>query len=177
MNKFDIGQEVWTSGYSRREKQKTCPDCFGKKFLTVILGDDSRVYIDCAGCSRGYESPCGYVTDYEYGERVEPRTITGMEINEEHGDQVIRYKFSCYTFESDLVFATREEAQEKSIELGKAQKLDDEKRMLTQKENRQRTWSWNATYHRSEIKRLEKDLAYHKEKLNVAASKLVTESA
>lgn len=47
----------------------------------------------------------------------------------------------------------------------------EELRRIAEKEKPTRTWSWNATYHRKEIKRCEESIARHRAKLSVASLK------
>ena len=169
MNKYNIGDKMWYAHREAKEKAIDCPDCFGKKYLTVIKGDDSRVTIDCSGCSRGYMPPAGFVTYYEHSASVEEITIQGMDIDPSGKTS---YKFNATSCswrnadESEL-FATKEEAEKRAIELSE----EHNKRELARinlKEKDGRTWSFNACYHRKGIKQAEKDLAYHTDKLNVA---------
>jgi hypothetical protein len=63
--KFKIGDEVWYPSDCPRQVRVTCPVCFGKLEVTVILGNDTRVMTPCAYCDHGYEGPLGYTLEYE----------------------------------------------------------------------------------------------------------------
>ena len=167
--KFKIGDEVFFASFDMREAWITCPDCLGKRALTVIMGDDLQVSIDCAGCGRGYEPPTGLITIYRHEPRVTIKKITGVEVC---CDGKTNYKIECnYTIEEDRLFAKREDAEKKAEELALKFAEDEKFRMANLKEDRKRTWSWNATYHRGRIRDAERDLVYHRAKLEVAKFK------
>lgn len=170
MNKFNMGDVVHLATVRSTEKRTTCPDCMGKKFLTVIMGDDSRVTIDCAGCSLGYDPPRGYVTYFEHEARSETFIVGRIEIKPdgvEYG-----YGCRCGIKESD-VFATAEEAMVRAKEL-EAQYNAEKLQKVYQKTKLTRTWSRNATYHRKRIRECERDLAHHRAKLDAAKAHVKT---
>lgn len=157
---FSIGDTVFIARVNSTEKWIACPDCFGKRYLTVILGDESQVTIDCACCARGYEPSKGIVLSYYYNSpQAEEVVVCDIELREGK----IRYNWS----DEEDVFATEEEALARSV--AKAADLEiEEQRRIHKKEKDTRTWSWNATYHRQQIRHAEKELAYHKSKLEAA---------
>lgn len=162
-----VGDRVWVAEISSLDRWEPCPDCFGKKFLTVILGDDSRVTIDCAGCSSGYQPPRGLVKVYERKPEPRSRIISGMDIRGKDVTYHVGSSSSYRTYSEDVVFSTEGEALVRAQALAKEQEEDDLKRIL-QKEKDTRTWSWNATYHRRCLRDAKKQLAYHEEKLAAA---------
>lgn len=169
MAKYKIGDEVWWARYAPSDRYITCPDCCGKKYLTVILGDDSQVTIDCTGCQLGYDPPRGYITTHDYAAEVTRFRITGVEEQTKNdGSLEVSYRgYNCYAIGEDAVASTKEEADTiAALLIIKA--AEAEKQRLLQKEKPTRDWGWNATYHRQCIKRMEADLVYHKAKLDVA---------
>lgn len=170
---FKIGDKVWRASHGTAEKKVLCPECFGKTYLTVILGDDSRVNIPCVACSRrdqySYEEySTGYVYYYEWFSKPELLEITGIEINPGN----IEYRShtgtgSWYSLKEEDIFLTEEEAKVRANELS-AQHNQEELEKINRKEKHNRTWAWNLHYHRDCIKRAERDLAYHKSKFEVA---------
>ena len=176
---YNIGDRVWYAGMESREASVVCPECFGKKYLTVILGDDSQVTIDCAGCASGYNPPKGYVTYYENTAFVEQVTITGFDVDADK----IRYKFDIVrkcndgfhrTLQSGAddykVFGTKEEAEVKAKELAEEHNREKLER-INCKEQHNHTWSWNVHYHRRQIREAKKSIEYHEGKLVVAREK------
>lgn len=175
--KYKIGDKVWQAVSGTREKRVLCPECFGKTYLTVILGDDSQVKIHCVACkermSYGYdEYSTGSVRYYEWFAEPKMREITGMDI----GPDKIEYKShtsdcSYYTMKEDEMFSTEEEAKVKADELS-AIHNQEELDKIHKKEKNNRTWAWNLHYHKDCIKRAEKDLAYHTAKATWAKTQV-----
>lgn len=178
MNKYNIGDKVWYATSGTTEKHLQCTDCFGKRFLMVIMGDDSQVPIHCENCSwsddrdswGGYREPYphGYVRHYEWSAKAEPRTIDGMEIS----NTKVEYRSSTgsggyWRLEEDRIFFTEEEAIAKAEQLSIEHNAEELHKIAT-KEKPTRTWAWNLSYHRGCIKRAEKDLSYHTMKANSA---------
>jgi hypothetical protein len=160
-----IGDTAWHAEHNSIEKQRTCPDCFGKKKLTVILGDDSRVEIDCTGCVRGYDPPRGYVTYHEYSPAVHPVVIDRVE----ESSDGITYGFNgCYRTKE--LFLARDVAEARAKTLAEEYNEGELKR-FQKKEKDSHTWAWHVTYHRRCIKQAEKDLEYHSAKLGIAQKK------
>jgi hypothetical protein len=160
---FNIGDKVYTARVEYRAKSITCPDCFGKARLTVILGDGEQVQVDCTQCSHGYDGSTGRINSYDYFPEVNERIITGITIKNDG----IEYYCSSWIIDGEKVFATREEAEKMAIVLTREDEGRELKKLMS-KHKDTRSWAWNATYHRGCIRQAEKDLAYHKAKLGYA---------
>ena len=167
--KYKIGDKVWFAQRKSVTKTENCPDCFGKRYLTVIKGDDSQVTIECAGCQSGYEPPKGYISYYSQDIDVNEVVIEGLDVRPLSEPE---YRFNCTecswrSAKEDELFTTKEEAEIKAKELSDEWNKEQLGR-IHQKEKHNRTWSWNAHYHRDCIKRAERDLEYHRNKLDYA---------
>ena len=164
MAKYQIGDKVWYAQRKSVSKKMLCPECFGQKTLTVILGDGSHVSIDCAGCASRYEPHTGYVAYNEAITDVSEITIDRIEETTSETE----YGFSgCYRIKENEMFINKEGAEKRALEL--AQEHNKEvMEGINRKEKNHRTWSWHVHYHREFIRRIEKDLVYHKSKLEVA---------
>ena len=171
MKIYNIGDQVWCASTGTKEKSKTCLECFGKKYLTVILGDDSQVTIPCAGCAAGYDPSKGYVTYSEFGIDVFQAFIERVEI-ERAG---VKYSMSNhYYFKDNEVFETKEEAEIKAKE--KADEFNKEElTRIHRKDKHHRDWSWHVYYHRKQIRDSEKTIEYAKKTLDAAKIKSKTE--
>ena len=168
-----LGDKAWFPRYENIRKTVVCPECFGKKYLTVILGDDSRVTIACRGCSQGFDPPRGYIEYYAYETAVKHITIDGMEIL--RGKET-NYKFnlivgeSCYGCQSVKqyeLYATKEEAEEKVEKIKKAHNASELVR-IHRKGKHDGDWAWHVHYWRDQIRRAEKDIARNKKRLDYA---------
>lgn len=163
---FNVGDQVWIAKTEWKEYYLTCPHCFGKKFLTVILGDDSKITIDCECCRAGYLGSQGTVSVGQYREDASFETITRKEQSRDE----ISYTAGGYCLKHNDIFRTKEEAQIRAAEIARDHRADEMQRFYT-KEKIDRNWAWNATYHRNNIKRLKQELAYHESKLMVAQTR------
>lgn len=168
MEVYNIGDKVWHATCKTTLTKVTCPECFGKRYLTVILGDDSKVTIDCAGCASGYDPPKGYVTHYEHGADVSLVTIGRVEINPDHVEYGFNRVGGCMNIAKDTeLFSTKEEAEIRAKQL--SEEWDkDQLTKIHQKEKHDHTWSWHVHYHRKQIKDAEKTIEYAKKKLDAA---------
>jgi len=173
MSKYKIGDSVWWAGITGQEEDVLCPECFGKKFLTVILGDDSKVTIPCVSCIRGYEEPSGKVYYYK---RV--CNVLNVQINrvEETREEIEYGIYQSYCVPESEVFDTKEEAEKRAMEISERMNKEEIEK-IHRKEKNNRTWAWNVHYHRDNIKRCEKDLIYHKSKLDYAKIKVKEENS
>lgn len=166
-----MGDMVWYVRVGTSEEWITCPDCLGRKYLTVIMGDGTEVSIDCEGCHVGYNPPSGAIKKYTHNiPLIFHLPIVGMNtmrIGIEYHLGNVDGQSSYYCCMETEVFDTREDAEVRATELMKEQQAEEEARLL-RKEKPTKTWSWNATYHRGCIRKMEKDIEYHRKKLSAA---------
>ncbi len=165
---FKRNDIVWYAGRESVVETVVCPECFGKKYLTVILGDDSRVTIDCAGCAAGFDPPQGYLTYRVQHVEVRQVTICYIEI----GSDGIRYGFDqrptsrSIAPDTDL-FTTKPEAEVRALALAEewnAKQLVE----LHRKKKNDRDWSWHVHYYRKMIRDAERTIEDARAKLEVA---------
>ncbi len=162
---FNIGDKVWLAQSRTEECSEVCPECLGKRYITVTLGDESVHTVDCAACDHGWRGSTGQIEGVKHSIRVMEREITGVRVDNGKAEYSVD---NCYG--SEDVYATKEEAEARAAELV-AERNKEEHRRMHAKENDHRSWAWNATYHRGRIRQFEKDLEYHKSKLDVARLK------
>jgi len=168
---YDVGDKVWWAKYERQEVKKTCPICFGKMRVRVILGDDSQIETDCTYCERGFQK-YGYIIENEYVSAVEQIEITHKEVNEDENGRSVEYRHGNYCLTLDNAFDTREEAEEKLKEkISKAEQEDLERTEYLKNKN-PRKYSWDVGYYQrqkrdalKEIERCDKKITYFKEKV------------
>lgn len=169
--RFDVGDTVYYAEAESVHKHIICPDCAGKKYLTVILGDGEQVTIDCVTCKRGYEPSMGVISTWEYKGMVKQSIVAGLEVRGNKIEYLVDVSgdingcYSCRRKED--VFATYEEAEKRVDVLVKQHQAEEQKRLMS-KDKPRHSWAWNATYHRREMKRSLKDAEYHKMKIEVA---------
>lgn len=164
MPQFAVGDKAWYAKCQWEPIRQTCPTCFGKKEVTLILGNGESVLLPCGGCSPGYELPTGYISVYDYVVKPEPITITSMNIEINGDREKVTYYSGSYCFDDLDVFPTEEEARIKAE--AKKKKLDEDQRTRVEyiKKNVHKSFTWNAHYHIREAKRHKKEALYHEEK-------------
>lgn len=178
--KYEIGQEIfWASFSAHKSDYVTCPDCGGTGRLRVTFHDETTVSIPCANCSRGYEEPTGRIHVYCRKGEAKKARISGMEVDGDKVEYRAEYHASdddgrvyrgCNIIKEGDVFLSEAEAQAKADQM--AVDYDAEERAkIFKKEKDQRSWAWNASYHRKQIKDAERSLEHHKKKLAHAALK------
>lgn len=167
--KFQIGDEVWHARTQTRPIFLQCLECMGKGYLTVILGDDSQVTIECDCCKRGWMGAQGNHQCHEHYESVMHGLVSGVEIDGDSFEyRIPESQNGCWIIkESDLFM-------NESCAKNRADKLSDERtKAATElhclKHNKDRSWAWNVKYHRDIIRRSQKDIETHTEQLNYAS--------
>src|SRR3990167_8173518 len=109
-NKYNLGDKVWCVKLDTIQEKFQCPDCFGNKYLTVILGDNSQVTIDCYRCTIGYEPPLGYVVFDKKIVAVKQVIVEGINICSDY----IEYIFEYNSVKEEELSDTKEEAEIKA---------------------------------------------------------------
>lgn len=177
--KYEIEQRVFFPQFHcHTQESVVCPDCGGTGRLRVTFHDETTVSIPCENCSRGYEPPTGKILVYcAKGQSIEG-TISGIETT----NHQIEYWISYYHVGEKEVFKTRNLVKEENVFLSNedaqlnADKLaseyeQEERAKIFRKQKDTKSWAWNASYHRKEIKDAERKLEHHRSKLSYAAIK------
>ena len=176
---YKIGDEVWWARTEHVTEYVTCPDCSGKRFVTLILGNGDTHTIDCGNCQAGYEPSTGRVPSYSFAPVVRKITIGGVETQLKRGVEVTEYRTvssngGYWVIKPSEIFDTEEAARLRANELRAEEQAKEEKRMKA-KHFEHRTWAWHVSYHRRNIERAKKELEYHTAKLDVAKSHVKAE--
>lgn len=175
--KFKVGDIVYRATFGKIEKFITCPDCGGSARVTVTLHDGTEIKIECGGCyPGGYEPSRGIIRQYEWTAESTRHVITGYQISTHDG---VKYEMdrhggtncsSWATGTDETIFATEQEAIEAAKMLKVEHEVEENKRYLAKTKDH-KSWAWNASYHRREIKELERKLIYHRGKVEICKAK------
>lgn len=168
---FKLRDEVWVANAKAHRKRITCPDCFGTGQFDVIMKDGTAHSIECATCTLSYYGPQGTIETWEYEPSVELVTITKIEQNI---DSPTEYLAGNFIYSHDKIFSNQEDAAKYAKTLVEQQSKEEIDR-LSRKENPNKSWAWNVSYHRKAIRSAQKNLEYHTAKLNVAKLKAKSE--
>ncbi len=162
--RFKVGDTPWWATWDNTETSVECPHCGGTGRIRVTFHDDVEVSIPCENCSRGYEPPTGRVTAWERTTNVRRVTIKGFEFR----DGVMKWQTTgSYTIEDTNLFETEDDAKARADALA-AEAVAHELEQIGKKAKDERSWAWNASYHRKEIKRCEQSIKHHTAKLSAA---------
>ncbi len=159
--RYKLGDKVyWIESGTNYGKTIPCPVCFGKRFVTVILGDDSQVKTECGYCSHGYDRPSGSAKVWEPNAILKNGTITGVSCKDG-----IRYEVgytSLYEYELYDNESIAEEARKIRLEeeIKRAEVWFKESFVNCTKKQ-----AWSAGYHRNQIKSAERNIEWHQARL------------
>lgn len=161
--KYKIGDIVyWVESSSNMEKTIPCPICFGKRFVIIILGDDTQEKIECGYCSHGIERATGYIKTWLPCAMVKSDRITG--VSSRYG---IKYELSNRQIEEQDIFDNEKDAEiEKEIRY----KQEVERSQLWFKESfvsAKKSQVWSVGYHKNEIKRNQRTIEWHQERIGM----------
>ena len=179
---YAIGDPIIYIQHSYEATREVCDQCFGKKFLTVILGNDEHVTIECQNCleraGSGYygfeKTPSGY-TNHRMGKWVARHgNVTGMSKawGTEAEEYPVQYAIHGDQPSGSLIHESLDSAQ---LEVDRLNKAADEFEAGTNKNKDNRShngesqsWAWQARYNRNQIKEAIKDIAYASERIKIA---------
>lgn len=162
MKEYKSGDTIWWARCGTKEIHPTCPICFGKRQVTLILGNDDHVITPCDYCGRGYEGPKGYIIEWEWVAEYEKTKISGVSIQERDGVRKIDYRIgSGYVAYPEDVFDTENEAKLRTEERVKEHNEELEKKLLQSKEYAHKTYSWHVGYHNFQLKEAQRKIEYH----------------
>lgn len=164
--RFNIGYKAWWATCKTTEEWIKCQECFGLKYLVVILGDQTEVKIECEGCRRGYLGSLGSVSYWKHSATAELVTIERVEIKKDGIEYGVNGSY-CVNETELFAEGERDLAEIRALELSEQWNKEQEAKIY-KKVKDHRSWSWHVHYHRDCIRKAEKDIAYHKSCLDYA---------
>jgi hypothetical protein len=145
---FAIGQTVWRAAIEPVTTYLECPDCCGKKKVTVTQGNGEVYTLDCRCCQTGYDSPTGRIQRTEWKSVPTEVTLRRVDIS---GNE-IRYSdsppgscsYRIYNVED--MFLTKEAAQVRSEELNAKQTAYEAERFINNMASKKKDLAWSVHY-------------------------------
>lgn len=160
---YNIGDKAyWIESNTNYGKKIPCPMCFGKRFITLILGDDSQAQIECGFCSHGLERPSGFANTWEPAAIIHSGVITGVSNREGTKYEIGR----CNLFAHEL-YSTEDEA--KLVQEVKLKEVTEQAERWFKESfiRAKKQQIWSAGYHRNCIKSAERTISWHQLRLNM----------
>jgi hypothetical protein len=163
MNKYNIGDTVyWVESSTHRNQTVRCPMCFGKRYVSIILGDDSVEKIACGFCERGMERSSGTATVWKADAVIKSGVISGLSMK-----SGVVYEIGYRNLEECYVYADNIEAEVKrKLEFEKVKRRADNwfKDSFIRCKKKQ---VWSVGYHKNCIKSAETNIEWHNVRLGI----------
>lgn len=161
---FAIGDTYYLPICRPEQIEVLCPTCYGKKMVTLILGNGEMIDVQCQGCGLGHESPRGVITEYSHTPKVEEFVIASIESM--HGGRwyVRSTTHSTTAFEElcTLYNTAMEVSQAHVVKQREQNMRNSEARTKHQRENE----TWTVAYHEKCMKDLERKMEWHRGKIS-----------
>lgn len=172
---FPVGSTAWWAHCGQREVTRPCPICFGKRRVTVILGNDEMISTPCDYCRKGFDGPTGTETEFEWVASPELFFINSVQTECDDSKTSARYRDARgYCVDDADLFATRAEAEAR-CDVRIAENAEHERqRRECRKEHAKKSFSWHVGYHRKEVLRATRDLAWHSARVVACAARAKT---
>jgi hypothetical protein len=162
VSELKVGDEVWCAESQPREVRITCPVCFGKRAVRVILGDGTVVETLCDYCGRGCEGPHGWTMEYDRNPRAVLRRVTEVRARDTSSGREVQYLVDggwCPSAED--VFADEASALARARVKAAEMEAADEEGRRRNKDGTVKHLSWTVGYHRREAKEHRRQIEYH----------------
>jgi hypothetical protein len=166
---FEFGQTVFVvRADSHLQRDVPCPVCYGKLRVTVILGNDEQVSIECDYCTHGIGNrPSGTCHAWGPYSSVTETTVTGM-VRKDGG---WRIETPVYSPDTHLIFANRDEAEAQRVILHAKAEKDAEAQAWACAQHARKKLAWHVGYHNSQLRRAQFDVEWHGRKVQQLKAK------
>ncbi len=162
---FTVGEVWWLPSHAPNKITVPCPVCAGQRRVTLILGDGEHVSLHCDGCGIGFDGPRGVIEEYSYEPQVVPFPIASIVRFDSDSDRyrwTVRSDTGATADFSDLCMTESE-----AMAVASANALAQEERNMETRQRKKKNarGGWTVRYHREQIKDLERQLAWHSDKV------------
>ncbi len=165
--KFNLGDLVfWVEASSNYGKEIPCPMCFGKRFVTIILGNGESELSQCGFCQHGIGAPSGTAKTWEPEAKVMSGAVTGISTRDG-----IKFEVGYRSFHASELFDNEQGAKVVREEKYKEVKESAEHWFKESFINAKKKQIWSNGYHKDCIKSAERTIEWHQYRLGLIASK------
>lgn len=165
MKEKNIGEKVWWATCENKQVRIDCPICFGKKEVTLILGNEQHIKTDCDYCVSGFEPPKGFTMEYQRVSGVQEVAITGKEVVENEQGRKVEYRYQNYILDNQNCFLTKEEAENRVSELIKEYEQYEADRNIHRIKSNQSKYSWKIGYYKKKLKDAQREIEIYSKKI------------
>lgn len=163
----NIGDTIyWVRSSTNYGKTIPCTVCFGKKVVTIILGNGEHETSECGFCSHGFEYATGYCNTWVPHAEVRQGVITGISTRDG-----VKYECDWESLRLHEVFLTKEEAEISCAEKLKEETERAEKWFKDSYVQATKKQLWSHGYHKGCIERAERSIEWHKLRLGMIKNK------
>ena len=159
---FTVGEKKWLPGRAPWNLTIPCSVCAGQKAVTVILGSGEQLRVPCEGCGLGYDGPRGYISEWSYAPRVE-EFIIQEPVGLYNGEWTVKSTAGTQAKLSELKdtedLAMQESCKQASRQFERCMETWQRKRKDS------KHLGWTIRYHRDKIADLQRQIAWHQEKI------------
>ena len=161
MAKYKVGDKVWLACFGATKVQESCPACFGKKEVTLILGNKDRVILPCEYCRAGFGDSRGFIVEHKYGTEVKATIIAEIVTTHTIDGEESEYRCGNVRLGEEGIFDTQEAALARSAEIVKEREGEEVISATSLKDNKYKSFAWNAGYHLRQAERSRRDVERH----------------
>ncbi len=169
---FAIGEQLWRAAADPAQQWETCPCCFGKLKIMMVLGNGEELTINCEMCAQGWREPSGKVRTHQV--RYSPRSFTPQRVSMSGND--IHYSeaspdATCYNYaDASKLTRDRSECQAQCDLLNAEHAAEEEGRLVHQLIQKKKSMAWSVGYWRNQLKKCEQEAERLRERLGIVVA-------
>ena len=172
-SKYHVGDYVWAASYDLRARQIQCPTCFGKREVTLILGDGTHVVLPCAGCGHGFDEPRGVITEHILTPRADGVIIASIRTEQGHRSTTVKYHSpGGHVYPEDRLYPTPEAALEAAQAIADTAQAEENTKAAHIKAKNEKSFAWNAFYHLRSAKDYRKRAERHEKRARLCKERV-----
>ena len=167
---FPLGTWVWAISPESRREKVTCPDCAGKRVLTLTLGNGDEHVMQCENCRSGYDNATGYINVYVFEHRPEKFQCEALYSVDHEGRT--RYQYLGRVMDSTDLYVDYDVCAEACRLKNIILHAEQDSRHLAILESKRKSLAFSVSYWRKKVKDLERDLERARQRLNECKPKV-----
>ena len=163
---FSVGDQLWMPVGEPYEVIVPCPVCNGSRVFDVILGSGERLTLPCEGCRLGYEGPRGSVRTWDHTPRAVAFIVDDVESY--HNDRWRLKSTTGAMHDFDDLYLTEAEA----LAVATARAAQQHESCMASYQHKKKSLKhagWTVRYHRDKIADLERQIAWHRGRIDAKA--------